>query len=179
MGGRVADPGSLSGRASTADAERRLILPVGVAVGGCQEGSVTSAPAGHIDVDGSGLPLLFVRFVGTVTDKQFRDYLDQLTRWVGTGRRVVVVDASCCGRISPSQRRMQIAWVRQHRVMLGREILGIAFVISSPLVRGALTSILWAAPLPGEQVVVPSLPEALDWATSLLQATGVGRSNTA
>ena len=51
---------------------------------------------------------------------------------------------------------------------------GSAFVISSPLVRGGLTAILWLQALPSPFIVVATRPEAESWARAQLQLPAEG-----
>ena len=124
---------------------------------------------GSITVDTSRAPLLLVRFDGAVDDDGFRAYLQQLTSWLDRGERyAIVLDARTATPPQAAQRRMQADMMKAEHVRLGKLCVGGAFVIPSPLVRGALTAILWIQPLPWEHTVVADLTTAEAWARNRL-----------
>jgi hypothetical protein len=127
---------------------------------------------GSIVVDQSQLPLLIVTFVGQVDDDAFRCYLQETKDVLDRKQRyVVIMDASRSGVPPPSQRQMQAVWMEAHAQALARHAVGTVFVISSPLVRGALTAILWLQPLPHPHTVVADVAMAKVWAQTRLQVS--------
>lgn len=125
---------------------------------------------GSITVDTSRAPLLFVRFDGGVDDDAFRAYLGQLTAWLDRGERyAIVLDARTATPPPAAQRRMQADMMKSEHTRLNKLCVGGAFVIPSPLVRGALTAILWIQPLPWEHTVVADVETAEAWARNRLQ----------
>lgn len=126
---------------------------------------------GSIVVDSSRAPLLLVRFDGAVDDDAFRGYLQELTAWLDRGQRyAIVLDARTASPPPAHQRRMQADMIKAEAKRLKQLCVGGAFVIPSPLVRGALTAILWIQPLPWEHTVVADLEAAEAWARNRLAA---------
>jgi hypothetical protein len=136
-----------------------------------------SAPAKHtgrVVVDGSRGSLLLVTFEGTTSDAAFEDYLRRYGQALESGgKRVVIIDALAAAVPSASQRKRQADWQRQHHQLLVSQALGFAFIISSSLVRGGLTAILWLSPLPSPHHVASSREEAMAWAAEKLSVAGL------
>ncbi len=131
-----------------------------------------SVPSGY-EVDESAFPLLVVRFVGPMTDADFQGYLDHMENLRSRARNAAVFDATEAGHLPARQRRMQAEWLKTHRSMLQRYSVGSAFVMPSPIVRGALTAILWITDMPGPHTVVESRELAEAWAREQLRAAGL------
>lgn len=125
---------------------------------------------GAIRVDESRFPVIIVTFEDTVPDAEFDAYLARLDAHVARRIRCAFVfDATRAGRSSATQRRKQADWMRANEHVLRTYSAGYAFVISSPLIRGALTAILWLQPMPAPHVVVPTFEEAERWARGQLE----------
>ncbi len=125
-----------------------------------------------ITVDTSGAPLLRVTFAGTLDDDAFNAYLAEYRAFLGRGMRyAIVIDASTSGVPSPAQRRLLADSIRDDRPRLRAQCVGGAFVISSTLVRGALTAVLWLQPLPFEYVLVKDVDAAERWCRERLNDT--------
>lgn len=115
-------------------------------------------------IDFTRLPVLAVTFVGTVDDDAFRRYLDELAGVVKTrSPYVLLADATRADRPTARQRTLQAELLREHSDLFGRYCKGAAFVIDSPVVRGALTAIMWIQSLPYEHTVVATREEAERW----------------
>ncbi len=126
-----------------------------------------------IVVDDRRFPIVTVTFRGDATDAQFRAYLDQMTRMVDRREKnAVIMDAREAVRTPPIQRRMQSEWMKTHHDSLARWSVGTAFVITSPLVRGVLTAILWLSPMATPYTVVGTVEEAESWAREQLRRAG-------
>ncbi|HJL17482.1 MAG TPA: hypothetical protein RMH99_17565 [Sandaracinaceae bacterium LLY-WYZ-13_1] len=127
-----------------------------------------------VDIDTSRFPVVDVTFHGQVSDEQFADYLERMTE-VATRREknVVIIDASRAGATPPTQRKMQADWLKKHEATLERHSLGTAFIITSRMIRGILTAILWLSPMPGDHAVVSTYVEAEDWAFERLWEAGI------
>jgi hypothetical protein len=128
-----------------------------------------------IHVDHSRLPLVVIRFEGAPSDDEFVRYLDDVAREVFALDRPhgMVIDAARMTSMSAKQRRMQADWMEKHDASVRRNSVGNAMVITSPLIRGALTAILWIRPMPGEHVVVSTFAEAERWIIEKLRARGL------
>lgn len=126
-------------------------------------------------LDLSRLPLVRVTFDGLASDAEFDKYLSGITDLLMVGRQktVTVLDARASARAPATQRKRQAAWIKEHESLLRRYSLGTAFVITSPLVRGVLTAILWLQQLPTPHTVVATIAEAERWATEQFRRAGV------
>lgn len=123
-------------------------------------------------------PLRVLVQVSPTSDDNLRAHLDDQLAEMRANRargkrNVVVIDASLGLRPTPTQRKLQADWINEHRELLAASCLGIAFVIPSPLVRGALTAIFWVAQLPIPHTVHATLASAIDWAGGRLTAIDV------
>ncbi len=129
-------------------------------------------------IDLSRHPLVIVTFDGLATDREFEEYLSAMTRQILDRNElsVTILDASRSGRAPATQRKKQAEWLQQHQARLRQYSLGTAFVITSPLVRGVLTAILWMQSLPTPHTVVGTFAEAERWALERLAAAGLSAS---
>lgn len=129
---------------------------------------------GSFRIDDSQMPLVRVTYDGEITDDEFRRHLDEYAALVRRGRRYgAVFDATRAARPSATQRRMMAEFINAREAELSRVCVGGAFVIDSPLIRGAMTAILWVASMPFPHTVVSSEAEALGWVRGRLAAAGV------
>ena len=127
-----------------------------------------------IEIDDSRWPMVLVTFTGVAPEPEFDDYLRRMSQYLARKQTIVtVLDASKSGATPATQRRKQAEWMRENDAALRRHSAGTAFVISSAVVRGVLTAILWMQPIPQEHVVVATMPEALRWAREQLRKRGV------
>jgi hypothetical protein len=126
-------------------------------------------------IDVSRHPIVVVTFDGLATDREFEEYLAAMTKLVLDRRQpnVTILDARASGRSPATQRKKQADWLKQHDQLLRRYSLGTAFVITSPLVRGVLTAILWVQPMSTPHTVVATLDEADRWAREKLREAGI------
>jgi hypothetical protein len=137
-----------------------------------------------ITIDDSRHPLVLVTFVGGATDAEFQDYLDRMEKLVVLRRETncTILDATRAGDTPAKQRRMQSEWLKRNETLLAKYSAGTAFVITSPLVRGLLTAILWVSPMAAPHTVVATVDEAEAWAIARLREHGVtvsGRARSA
>ncbi len=129
-------------------------------------------------IDDRRWPLLKVIWKGAVTNEEFMAYLGELernlarTNAAGT-RTAILMDARSAAATDSVQRRMQAEWMKANELACRRLCVGFGFVLDSALVRGALTAILWLAPLPAEHLVCSTIEEAEKWLCQRLQAAGV------
>ena len=124
--------------------------------------------------DDSRLPLFVVRSDGEATDAEFDAYLAHMSRILTRAARYAVLfDARGAARPTPRQRQKQADWMKQHASSLRQHNVGIAFVIESAIVRGALTAILWLSPMAAPHKVVATPEQAERWLSELLAAEGL------
>ncbi len=122
-------------------------------------------------------PLIVVRFVGSPTDAEFREYLallernlqDSIARGATTA---IAIDATAQpNAISAAQRRTQADWIRSHYHSLATACVGTAFVAPTAILRGIITAVFWMQRLPYPYAVVATLSEAEAWCAGQLAAT--------
>lgn len=137
--------------------------------------STTTSPRRRArEIDESRWPLVIVTFHGAATDEEYEVYLkDRTTLLLRREMHAVLLDASACGPMPPSQRKLQAEWQRQ-QADLGREYtLGTAFLFTSPMVRGILTAVLWLQPLSYPHHVASTWLDAERWAIERIRAAGL------
>lgn len=83
---------------------------------------------------------------------------NQVYRWV------VINDLTTPVFGSPMHRRRQAEWMIAHDDEIRHRTSGIAFVMTSSLVRTTLTAVFWLAPLPAPHGIFATCAEALAWA---------------
>jgi hypothetical protein len=124
--------------------------------------------------DDSRYPLVVVTFLGGLTDEAFDEYLRQMSGLLTRrSKNVTLLDARDAESPSAKQRQKQAEWLKANREALKEYSLGTAFVISSAMVRGALTAILWMTPMPAAHAVVGTFDEGERWAYDQLMKAGV------
>lgn len=127
-----------------------------------------------IEIDDARWPLLVVRFTGTSTDAEFDGYLARLGSFVARRQDfALILDASRAGATPPLHRKKQAEFMAREEVRLRKHSAGTAFVITSALVRGALTAIFWLQPMPSEHTIASTYEEAEQWAVQQLRRRGV------
>jgi hypothetical protein len=117
-------------------------------------------------------PLMLVTYYGAATDEQYEAYLAKMTRFVAEKRdkytnMVVINDTTRWIKSNANQRRMQADWIAEHAQLMRERTAGVAFVISSTLVRGGLTAVLWLTKMPCDYKIVATLEEAFAWGREL------------
>ena len=123
-------------------------------------------------LDDSRWPLVVLRVVGSITPAEEIEFTERSTRLPERGERyVVIVDLSEAGTPSPRFVRLQAKAQKLRADGLRTHCAGIAFVIGSPMLRGALRAILHLQSLPCPQMVVASLAQGHAWTREQLSAT--------
>lgn len=120
-------------------------------------------------------PLLILETSGgAVADEIFEDYLRRLDlendRAVDQGDLIsLLIDTSGArAGATANQRRMQADWLKRNYGRLETNTAGVALVITSPLLRGVLTAILWLQRMPCPYVTFATREKAEKWCYSLL-----------
>ena len=129
---------------------------------------------GAFRFDDSRFPLVVVTFSGSLGDDDFEAYLARMSGLLARrSKNVTLLDARAADSPSARQRAKQADWLKANRETLQQYSLGTVFVISSAMVRGALTAILWMSPMPAGHTVVGTLEEGEHWAYERMVAAGV------
>lgn len=81
------------------------------------------------------------------------------------GRKaVVIVDGTVDLMPSAQIRKLQGEWLKENASLLGLVVHSMGFVVPSATARGALTAVMWLAPMPFKVTTHATLEQALDWA---------------
>ena len=117
--------------------------------------------------------LTIVTFHGAATDAEYAEYLHEMSAIIERNkhryqRLAVINDASRWMKSSAVQRKQQADWMLKHDAEMRFKTAGVAFVITSALVRGGLNAVLWLAPLPCPHKIVGTMEEAQAWAKQAL-----------
>lgn len=136
-------------------------------------------PAQGVIVDVDSFPIVTVTIHGALTDAQLEEYLACMDG-LGSGPPtpgVMVMDLSNAAAFNARQRKRQADWIAAQDPSRTKDSLGVAFAITSTMVRGALRAIFWLSPPPHAYEVCPSLLEAQLWAEIQLEKAGVKRGS--
>ncbi len=136
--------------------------------------TVTPAKSRARHNDKSRWPLLVIKFDGDATDAEYAASLAERTVLLHQRQKYcVLLDGTTCGAMPASQRKLEADWTREHHALLAQFLVGIVFVSKSPLLRAALTAILWLQPFAWPHTIVSTLAEADAWASERLRAVGL------
>lgn len=125
---------------------------------------------GAIEFDEGGWPVLVVRFHAQPTDDEFEAYLARYDEIIQSAKRysIVYVTMPTAPMIKAKHARMQAKWIKEHQDVIGRICTGVAFVLPSVVMRGALKAIMRMAPMPVDFTVLDSEAEGVRWARESL-----------
>jgi hypothetical protein len=119
-------------------------------------------------VDEGQWPIIIVRYAETVDESEFDALLacidEKLERAAREGRKIgLIYDNRSNYRASPRVRSKQAAWMKKRAALMRGQLVGVAFVFTSALVRGVLTAVLWLTDMPMPHLVASTMAEAEDW----------------
>ncbi len=124
--------------------------------------------------DESRAPLMVITSEGDSSDADFDAYLARMAQLLQRRQRYAILfDARRAARPTPKQRHKQADWMKTHAAALRANNAGIAFVIDNPVVRGALTAILWLQPMPAPHKIVATPEQGERWLCELLASEGL------
>jgi hypothetical protein len=124
--------------------------------------------------DDSLWPLLGVRLCGEPSPQQFEAYLARATQYLQRGEsHVCIFDVSALRLLSSEQRRRQVEWLEENAALMSRTLLGVVYVITSPVI--CLTmSVIFHFKAPAVPYVIRSnLDAAGAWAAMRLEEVGL------
>jgi len=134
-------------------------------------------PGGTFCFDDSQWPLLVVRLTGEPSSLAFENYLSRSTQYLQRQERhVCVFDVSALQILSSEQRQRQVEWLKANDALMSRTLLGVSYVVTSPVVRLTLGVIFHLKPPPAPYAFHTRLDEASAWATQRLSEAGLGRA---
>lgn len=120
-------------------------------------------------IDRTEAPLLRATFHADLTEEEASAHFREIGE-IGAelSRVAVVVDLSRARFFSAKMRRHGAEEMRRLYERIGRKVVGVAHVIPSLPVRGALTVIHWLAPPPFPSIVTETHGPAIAWARARL-----------
>lgn len=124
--------------------------------------------------DDSRWPLLRLHLSGTLSSQGHEECLATLGGYVHRRERfLLLVDVTQVGMVPLDQRWRQVEWFEEHEVLLRETVLGSAVVLTSPVVRLAISAILFFKPLPIPCTTFSTVDEAEAWAAQRLHEEGL------
>jgi hypothetical protein len=130
-----------------------------------------------IEIDRTQSLLVVVRFQRGPTDEEFAQYLADYTKVLESELRLgaVFVTAPNLPMTAPRQVRMQAKFMKQYRETIEQRVIGVAFSLPSPLMRGVLRGVLMLQPMPCPHTVVGTEQEGVAWVKARLWTDHVRR----
>lgn len=129
-----------------------------------------------LTVDDTDFPLLRIVFAGSPSDDDVRAYFEAYDRVLARRQRYALLFDASRAEPSPTLQRRKAEFLKQRASVLGALCLGGAYVITSPVVRGALSAVFWIQPLPYAHVVVPTVAEGEAWCRRRLDDAGLTKA---
>ena len=127
-----------------------------------------------IEVDDRYWPVVLFRFAGQVTLAELNDYLAKMEQLLDRpGRSSGLVVHQSARAWDSAMVRRQAAWMKSHAERIREKSLGVALVVTSPILRGILRAILWIQPMPQPHKVFGDIPSALAWLSERLASAGL------
>ncbi len=130
-----------------------------------------------IEIDRSQNLLVVVRFHRGPTDEEFRQYLADYVQVLDSEERfgAVFVTTPAMPMTPARQVRMQARFMKSNRERLAERVVGVAFSLPSPLMRGVLRGVLMIQPMPCQHTVVGTEAEGVAWVKARLWTDQVRR----
>jgi len=122
-----------------------------------------------VEQDDSAWPVVMLRMRGVLLDEEEDEFIEASVGFAGRGEQYVAV-IDLLEAATPSTRfiRGQAAAMGKHADVLSRRCVGMAFVIESAMLRGALRAIFHLQGPPSPHIVVRTVEAAMRWAESRL-----------
>lgn len=129
-------------------------------------------------VDLGAAQLMCTRIVGARSDAHIAEHLAEYrTILLDAERRgqklVDILEIRHATPPTAKQRRMQSDWNTENEELMRRTLVGFTFVVSSTVMRGIITAIMWIKPLPVSTAVFTELEDAVHWGFERLHESGV------
>lgn len=124
---------------------------------------------GDILLDMSEAPLFIFTLEDAPTFDQIQRHLREYQGILTRGRPFVVMfDATKAAMVDAKSRKAYADFLNTNAETMRHLIKAMAFIVTSSLVQGALTAVLWLAPLPYPHKTFTSRDEGRDWLRSKL-----------
>jgi hypothetical protein len=133
---------------------------------------LATSPSQALTLDDSLFPLVEVSICDGHRDQDFVWMLRRFERLFALQRRYALL-IDCVGltqSLSPTGRKIVTDWQIVNLHQTARWNVGTSVVISSGLIRGALTAMNWFVQQPVPMLYPSSVPAALDWCVERLDA---------
>lgn len=113
-------------------------------------------------IDESRYPIVWVTYFTGQTDEEFDELLATYDRLMRTRqeRYVLVLEANHSKLTPMHQLKKQAAWMKEREPLMKQQVAGIALVLGSPILRGALKVVLSLQPMPVPHAVCKDAAEA-------------------
>lgn len=130
-----------------------------------------------IEIDQSQDLLVVIRFHRLPSDDEFKKYLSDYGKVLATTNRfgAVFVTTPEMPMTPPRHVRLQAAFMKAERDAITERVVGVAFALPSPLMRGVLRGILMLQPMPCPHTVVATESEGVSWLKARLWTDQVRR----
>src|SRR5262249_25767633 len=130
-----------------------------------------------VEIDRSQQLVVVVRFLRGASDAEFAQYLEDYGRILQSETRLaaVFVTAPELPMTPGRQVRMQAQFMKEHAPRATDRVVGVAFALPSPLMRGVLRGVLLIQPMPCPHTVVGTEAEGVAWAKARLWTDHVRR----
>lgn len=134
-----------------------------------------------IEIDRSQQLVVVVRFHRGPTDEEFAQYLVEYTNILEKEPRfgAVYTTAPAMPMTPGRQVRMQASFMKSHRDLIEQRVVGVAFSLPSPLMRGVLRGVLMLQPMPCPHTVVGTEAEGVAWLKARLWTDHLRRMKSA
>jgi hypothetical protein len=123
-----------------------------------------------IEIDRRQPSLVVVRFHAAASDLEFQRYVDAYRTILETEPRfgAVYVTAPSLPLTPPRQVRAQAKLIKEKAALIAERVVGVAFSLPSPLMRGVLRAVLMLQPMPCPYTVVGTEAEGVAWVKARL-----------
>jgi hypothetical protein len=117
--------------------------------------------ASTLDIDESGFPLVVATFRGQMTASLLAPYFARVDAWYRDQLSYACVfDIARCDIPSAADRKRIAATIAAYEAKVERFCVGAALVVTNPVLRGAVTAVLWVHPMRHPHALVGTRQEA-------------------
>ncbi len=126
--------------------------------------------------DETAWPLLYVRFPSKpLSDEGFEYFISRYTAYVERRMRFATIldSRGLSTAITANQRRRLTQWFEVTGELAGEVHFGIAVLIGSAVIRGALRAVTWVAPIPVPVMPFRSISDSAEWVRNIFTEQGI------
>jgi hypothetical protein len=130
-------------------------------------------PTGKFHFDTTKWPLVVFTAEGVLEDHEFDAHFKEYRALLSRNKPyVILMDTTKMGSTTAVFRKRYASFFKDHEAPLKRLCKGGALLITSGIVRGTLTAVLWLTPMPFPHKIVANREEAMPWLNSQLSGSG-------